>query len=77
MTSCCEIVAQLAMLPYVAVSKINQLFKGVVIMEHALVFCHFPHLAMIALDSIGGIYHVAYIRCKLEVFSKPFPVVLL
>ena len=61
---------------YVAVSEINQLFKGGVVREHALVFCHFPHLAVIALDCIRGINHTSYIRRKLEVFSKPFPVIL-
>ena len=63
-------------LTYVAVSEINQFFKGGVIREHALVFCHFPYLAVIALDGIGGINHASYIRCKLEVFGKLFPVVL-
>ena len=63
-------------LTYVEVSEINQLFKGGVVREHALVFCHFPHLAVIALDCIRGINHTSYIRRKLEVFSKPFPVIL-
>ena len=31
---------------------------------------------MISLDCIRGINHTSYIRRKLEVFSKPFPVIL-
>ena len=63
-------------LAYIAVSEVNQFLKGGVVREHALVFCHFPYLAMIALNCICGINHTAYIRCELEVFSKFFPVVL-
>ena len=63
-------------LAYIAVSEVNQFLKGGVVREHALVFCHFPYLAMLALNCICGINHTAYIRCELEVFSKFFPVVL-
>lgn len=63
-------------LAYVAVSGVNQFFKGGIIREPALVFCHFPYLTVIALNDIGGIDHTSYIRCEPEVLGKPFPVVL-
>lgn len=57
-------------LTYIAISEVNLFFKGGVARKHALVFCHFPYLTMIAFNCICGINHTAYIRCELEVFSK-------
>ena len=63
-------------LAYVAISEVDKLLKGGVIREHALVFCNFPYLTVVAFNGIRRINHTTYIGCELEVFSELFPVVL-
>ena len=39
-------------LAYVAISEVDKLLKGGVIREHALVFCNFPYLTVVAFNGI-------------------------